>query len=152
MTKEWKCITQLKVCQKSVKIATRWLIFCIKIGSLNVHGLGNRVKRKCIFQYIRDWQIDVAFLQETHCTKNKWKLWESEWGNRMIQSISSSMSKGTAILFRPNSKFIVNKSFSDENGRFVICNASYEEQQYTLCNLYAPNEDNPKFLNTYSKS
>ena len=39
---------------------------CLKICTFNVNGLGDKVKRKAIFQNIRTRKIDICLLQKTH--------------------------------------------------------------------------------------
>ena len=51
-----------------------------------------------------------------------------------------------AIVVNPKSKIVINDSFSDCEGRTVICNMSIEDKEITLCNLYAPNQDCPEFF------
>ena len=51
-----------------------------------------------------------------------------------------------AIVVNPKSKIVINDSFSDCEGRTVICNMSIEDKEITLCNLYTPNQDCPEFF------
>ena len=47
-----------------------------------------------MFLYIKQSNIDVMLLQETHCTDNQQKLWASEWGGQMITSNCNSDNEG----------------------------------------------------------
>ena len=40
----------------------------IKLYSLNVRGLRDKVKRRCMFDWLRNTQYDIFILQETHST------------------------------------------------------------------------------------
>ena len=111
-----------------------------------MRGLGNRTKRKAIMHYLKDKQLDIAFLQETHSTNKLLKQFEIEWGNKWFAASGTSQARGVAIVFKNKSSITVNKSFVDHEGRYVICNVSMDGTEYTLCNLYAPNEDSPKFF------
>ena len=126
--------------------------FKIRIGSLNVRGLGNRLKRKAIFNYLRDKDLDVIFLQETHTCKKNIKLYETEWGSKWCTASCSSNSRGAAILFKPNSKLQIKKTACDHNGRHVICTVQMDTSLYTFCNIYAPNDDSPEFFNSVFKT
>ena len=44
------------------------------IATYNVAGLGNDMKRKSIWQFLRANKFDIIFLQETHSSPNKLKL------------------------------------------------------------------------------
>ena len=52
----------------------------IQIGSLNVWGLGDIHKRRQVFEWLRNKNQNIYFLQETKCTKEKEQLWVNEWG------------------------------------------------------------------------
>ena len=41
----------------------------LKIGSINVRGLGDQVKRREIFNWLRAKKYSVYFIQEMHCTE-----------------------------------------------------------------------------------
>ena len=110
--------------------------------------MGNRIKRKAMYNYFKDHQLDIVFMQEVHCTKKTSKLWEQEWGNgKWLVSSDRSNSRGCVIMFK-NSKIKVINHFTDHEGRYIIANIVIDEVQYTLCNLYAPNEDSPNFFNS----
>ena len=51
-----------------------------------VAGLGNDIKRKSIWQFLKANKFDIIFLQETHSSTNKLKLWKMEWGGKIIWS------------------------------------------------------------------
>ena len=46
----------------------------LKLLSLNVRGLGERVKRKSVFAYLKDQKCEVYYLQETYCQKQDEKF------------------------------------------------------------------------------
>ena len=102
-------------------------------------------KRKVIFKYLKDKDLDVIFLQETHSNKSVNKLWKTEWGGQWVTSSGSSKSKGCAIMFRPKAKIEITKVATDHEGRYCICNIRVENIEYTLCNVYGPNQDQPDF-------
>ena len=105
-----------------------------------------------IFNYLRDKDLDVIFLQETHTCKNSTKLYQNEWGSKWCATSGTSNSRGTAIIFRPGTKLQIVKTACDHNGRYVICTVKIEEVKYTFCNIYAPNEDSPAFFNSVFKT
>ena len=49
-------------------------------------------------------------------------------------------------MFNNTVSFKIRKSFSDPNGRFIICDIETEQKCITLATLYAPNVDDPRFF------
>lgn len=73
--------------------------------------------------------------------------WKNEWGGRIYFSHGTHNSCGVAILLKKKLNMKILEIVRDEEqGRFIILKVLYEGQNYTLCNLYAPNEDNPEFF------
>ena len=50
----------------------------LKICSLNVRGLGERLKRRETFNWLRAKMFSISLLQETHCFENTTATWSSE--------------------------------------------------------------------------
>ena len=118
------------------------LIIC----SLNVRGLSNNLERRETFRWLRMKKFGIFFLQEVHCTKEKERLWSSEWGFSAIFSSASSLSAGVCILSKNNFQFEIKKQFSDPEGRFIVIDLKLENKTITSGNIYAPNDDNPNFF------
>ena len=76
------------------------MVLNVKIISLNARGLKDDFKRRQLFKIIREKNADIALLQETHCTKEVAKIWESEWAGKMIHSYGTSGARGVSILFK----------------------------------------------------
>ena len=51
----------------------------LKIVSKNVRGIGNNNKRKETFNWLRNKQQSIIFLQEVHCMEATIDTWRSEW-------------------------------------------------------------------------
>ena len=111
-----------------------------------MRGLSNNLKRPETFRWLRMKKIGIFFLQEVHCTKEKERLWSSEWGFSAIISSVSSSSAGVCILFNKNFQFEIKKQFSDPDRRFILVDLKLENKTITLGNNYAPNDDNPNFF------
>ena len=124
----------------------KFLIDELIICSLNVRGLSNKLKGRETFRWLRMKKFGIFFLQEVHCTKEKERLWFSEWGFSAIFSRVSSLSAGVCILFNNNFQFQIKKQFSDPDGRFILVDLKLENKTITLRNIYAPNDDNPNFF------
>ena len=52
----------------------------LKIGSINVRGLGDNQKRREIFNWLKAKNFSIYFLQEVHCTESTTSIWAAEWG------------------------------------------------------------------------
>lgn len=88
-------------------------------------------------------------LQEVHCSENTSVMWSAEWGYKTIFSGHDSARCGVAILFNNSFSFKIQKSFSDPNGRFIICDIESEKKLITIATVYAPNEDDPQFFTSF---
>ena len=117
-----------------------------------MRGLANATKRRNIMKYLKDYKLDVVFLQETHVTKKNKGLWETEWGKKWFISQGTTASRGTVITSNPKSKVVLSNVSRDNDGRYIICSAKIENVVYTLCNLYAPNQDSPEFFEKIIKT
>ena len=104
------------------------------------------MKRKSIFKYLHDKNLDVILLQETHVTKENLLLYQQKWGSNWFSTSGTSNSKGTSILVKNKYCKCVNDITVDKDGRYVICTLDMEDTKITLCNVYAPNYDEPAFF------
>ena len=117
-----------------------------KICSLNVRGLGNSFKRRCIFNWIRNTDFHVIFLQETHSTANSEKIWSHEWGYKIIFNHGRSDSAGVCMLLKPSATFDVLNTVRDDKGRILLVTLKVNETMITLANIYGPNNDDGSFF------
>ena len=118
-----------------------------KICSLNVRGLEERLKRRETFNWLRAKKFSIYLLQETYCSENTTATWSSEWGYKTLFSCCSSAGGGVAIFF--NFAFQLERSFSDPKGRFIICDIETNGRLFTLATIYAPNDDDPAFFESF---
>ena len=58
----------------------------------------------------------------------------------------TSNSAGVAILTKPGSPIKIERTYPDREGRYIVCTAKYENTNFTLANIYAPNQDCPLFF------
>ena len=74
----------------------------LKVVSLNVLGLGNNVKRKEVFNWLRVKKQSIYMLQEVHCSEGTTDTWTCEWGYKALFSGCSSSKAGVCTLFNNN--------------------------------------------------
>ena len=97
--------------------------------------------------YLKKTNADLYLLQETHLVGEKNIIqWTKEWGGKVWCSQGESNSRGVAILRHPRSNIIVDNVESDQEGRIICCKLNDEDRLLTLCNVYAPNSDDPHFF------
>ena len=114
----------------------------LTLNSLNARGLGDNKKRRCIFQWLKQFHEGITFLQETHTTQGVENKWKNEWGSRIEFSHGTYGSRGVAILFPKRLDVCINHKIVDNDGRFILLDLIIEDIQLTLVNIYAPTKDN----------
>lgn len=120
--------------------------------SYNVRGLRDNLKRRKIMRFLNQRKFDVAFIQESHSVLQDEKIWQNEWGGKIYFAHGTNDSKGVGIWIKKGSPIMVQDQIQDDAGRYIILNVSYEGNNYSLVNLYAPNADDPQFfMETFQK-
>ena len=112
----------------------------LKLCSLNVNGLRNRVKRKALMKRVREAGWDIILFQETHSDANVTSLWKSEWGGQAYFANGDSASRGVAVFFRRGLSFEVIEMHADPMGRYLILHLSFQDKSYWIGNIYAPTQ------------
>ena len=112
---------------------------CLVI-SLNVRGLRDTVKRRCIFTYLKDHEANFYFLQEMFPNPSDEAIWRNEWRSEIYFSHGTSHSKGVCILINRAVKEKVIFTSNDALGRIILINLTYNGLKLSLCNVYAPND------------
>ena len=51
-----------------------------KIMTLNVRGINDKTKRFSIFQWLKQKNVDICFIQESYSSPEIEQLWMREWG------------------------------------------------------------------------
>ena len=126
----------------------------LKFLSLNVRGLNKITKRRQLFRWLLQQTSDVIFLQETYSSVQTIKLWEAEWGGKMLACHGSTQSRGVMILFKPKVNVSIGNVIRDKNGRYIVSEAAIDDEKRILVNIYAPNDQTQqiKFLRDLSNS
>ena len=116
----------------------------LNVCSLNVHGIGNINKRRKIFRFLRDYNADINFLQETHGTNSMDKYWTAQWGSSCVFANYKQNARGVAFLFSKKATLL--DVIRDIEGRYLICKIQYENDSYCIANVYVPNKSDPTFF------
>ena len=75
----------------------------LKCLSLNVRGLNTYKKRVTLFDWLKNAELDIILLQETHFVKEQESYYNSRWFGEKYHCFSDSVhSRGVSVLFRQN--------------------------------------------------
>ena len=118
----------------------------ISIFSQNVRGLRGAEKRRQLFYKFHSSKHQLFFLQETHSTQQIESQWSSEWGGKIYFSHGTSESRGVCILIKNSISIDVHNTVALPTGRLLLLDATINNSRVTLCNVYAPNEDDSDFF------
>ena len=118
----------------------------LKLFSQNVRGLSDSSKRRKIFHWLNDKDVNVILLQETHSTKETEHLWRSEWGGSILFSHGKSNARGVCILLKNNINYNLINTISDDEGRYLILDIEFGDVKMSLTNVYGPNTDSATFF------
>uniref|UniRef100_A0A3B4EWU5 exodeoxyribonuclease III n=1 Tax=Pundamilia nyererei TaxID=303518 RepID=A0A3B4EWU5_9CICH len=121
------------------------------ITSYNVKGLQSPIKRKIILGQLKSFNCHIAFLQETHLSDVEHDKLKRSWAQQVFYSShKSGRKRGVAILVHRQINFTPLTTYRDPHGRYILVNGSIDGVLVSLINIYAPNEDEPKFIHTIS--
>ena len=62
----------------------------LKVITLNARGLRDTKKRQSLVYWLKNKQIDIAFLQETYLNDKLCSKLDREWGNNTFHNLSDS--------------------------------------------------------------
>ncbi len=117
------------------------------IISLNCRGLRNILKRKAVFLYLKRFNTDFCFLQESHSTVQDVNFWRSQWGLDLWMSHGNEHSAGVCVLKKSFSGKIL-FSDCDANGHYILLALQFASLTYVIANIYGYNspKDNKFFF------
>uniref|UniRef100_A0A3B3XJ11 Reverse transcriptase domain-containing protein n=1 Tax=Poecilia mexicana TaxID=48701 RepID=A0A3B3XJ11_9TELE len=109
------------------------------IQTLNVNGIKNPIKRSKIISKLKREQVGIGFLQETHLSNEEHEKIK-KMGHRKTYYAShrSGKKRGVAILIPNSIRFDFIAEHKDKEGRYVLLRGKLEQEEVTLCNIYAP--------------
>ena len=118
----------------------------IVVLSANCQGLRDFKKRSDVLDYFKSKQASIICLQDTHWVNNDEKQIKSTWNNDVIINGAKTNSRGVAILFNNNFEYSIINVDRDDIGNYLIVDIKISEITIKLINIYAPNNDNPRFF------
>lgn len=124
----------------------------VKFASWNCRGLNGTLKRNKIMSHINSLGADIMFLQETHLKNQDHTRLHKNWIGYIYHSSFNYKSRGVAILIRKNTPFTLTSTVLDPHGRYVIVTGKLCNTSVVLVNVYAPNHDDEKFIQSVLSS
>ena len=112
----------------------------VRIASVNVNGLNNKIKRQNTFRWLDKQRFDIILIQETHCinaeTENSWT---KDWSGDSFWNYGTNLSKGVSVLFNKSHTFNINSVTDFVDGRATSIKLTFNDQKIQIVNIYAPN-------------
>jgi len=118
----------------------------MRVSSLNLNGARDIHKRAKLFQLIRQKNIDVMFVQETHSDCFNEIDWKKEWESEVFLTHMSSTRGGVAVLFAKNLLPISCDVKHEIPGRLIFVRAQFEKFKAVFINVFAPTNGNERVL------
>ncbi len=117
--------------------------FNLQVYSFNARGLGNALKRRMVFNFLKQKSSKAIFLlQETHSRSEIEKEWSDEWGGDIYFSHGTSNSAGVATLLSPGLDIVCKEEQTNDPGRSLYLSVNLDNEQESqsllLVNIYAP--------------
>lgn len=119
--------------------------FNFRTISFNVRGLNDQKKRRSIFKWLKQKQIDICLLQETYCTDKVEHIWRNEWGGKIIASNGTNHARGVAVLIKPDLDAEIINIIKDDIGRMLLVELKVQDTHFKIMNIYAPNTEASQF-------
>lgn len=106
-------------------------------ASLNVNGLRSVAVQLGLVSMLREWRVDVAFVQE-HNVQEVGLLHVLAEGFTVVLNPSRGLRGGTLILLSKRAPISVLHTEMDEGGRVLLVRVSFLGSEVSLLNVYAP--------------
>ena len=119
----------------------------VRFLSWHIKGMGSPIKRLRIFSHLKRLKADLVFLQETHMSTKDQVRFKCPWVSEVFHSDFNSKARGVAILIGKSIQFSASKVISNKNRRYLIVTGTLFHIPILLVNIYAPNFDDPHFMN-----
>ena len=113
----------------------------LNIFSFNTRGLGNKIKRQTVFEWLTEKSEGIYLLQETHSDSACEKVSKNSWRGTIALSHGKSNCRGVITLFLSYVQPVIENGITDNEGRFLLLDCLIDDIRYILVYLYAPTFD-----------
>ena len=118
----------------------------LTVITLNVNGLNSPIKRHRLAEWIKKQDPSICCLQETHFRhKDKHRLKVKGW-KKIFHANNNQKKAGVAILISDKLDFKSETIKRDKEGHYILIKGSIHQENITIINIYAPNQNAPKFM------
>ena len=116
----------------------------LSVLSININGMSEEKGWNKPFDILKNKNMDITLIQETHSTENLINKWKKEWlGKSFWNSGIVAKSSGVAILIRKDLNINIS-TILDKEGRILSLNFPIEKESYQIMNIYAPTRNSKK--------
>ena len=112
-------------------------------------AIGGLVKRRKLFNYLKQQRHDIVMLQETHSSLAEEELWCKQWEGKIFFNHGETNARGVCTLVRKGLHVEEHNVQKDKNGQYLIVQLQIMGLCLALANIYAPNTDD---VSLFSKS
>lgn len=124
----------------------------LRVVSLNVNDLRDRIKQKWLRSLLHTLKPEVVLLQDTHISSSGKKVLGDRSFSYQFHSKGSPNARGTAILIHKSIRFEVLAVKKDDKGRFLAVKGKFNGETVTLFSVYVPNFAQVSFLEEIFRS
>lgn len=118
----------------------------LKFTSWNVRGMVTLTKIKQVLSRVKQLKSLVMYFQETHLLSDEVIKIKRRWPEQVISASYLSHTQGVVILIHKLIPFKVDNIIHDVGVRYLIVQGKLINEKINMINVYATNEDNPKFF------
>ncbi|KAI4883755.1 hypothetical protein NFI96_007667 [Prochilodus magdalenae] len=111
----------------------------LRIGSLNINGGRDRMKRAMVSESFKQKKLDVLFLQETHSDSDNEVEWMTWWEGECFLSHGTNTTAGVAVLFDRRLALCDTHVTELEQGRILLISSRIRSTEFLFVNVYAHN-------------
>ena len=118
----------------------------ISIITLNVNGLNAPTKRHRLAEWIQKQDSHIRSLQETHFRPRHTCTLKVKGWKKIFHANGNQKKAGVAILISYKIDFKINTITRDKEGHYMMIKGSFQEEDITTVNIYAPNIGAPQYI------
>ena len=110
----------------------------LKILSWNVNGLGDKIKRGIVSQYLKRLSPNIVLLQETHMMGNMYRALDRGGYKMVAHAGYSSGARGVGIMTHKSLPIVIHQIREDPGGRWVAMSATIRGTRFNIYSIYIP--------------
>lgn len=110
----------------------------LKVLSLNVRGLNNKIKRSLVFEYLKKYNPHICILQETQLVGGRILSLKRPWVGCHFHATHLGYSHGVSILIHKSLNFELLDVKLDPEGRYMLIHAYIEMVEMVVVGIYLP--------------